>query len=81
MAAYHFAMAKRISTLVARSGVKKDFVIIGGLAKNPGITGRLESILKVGRLAPKPEWDPAVTVALGAALIADAFYRQQQSDA
>ena len=37
IAAYHYAMAKRISTLVARSGVKKDFVIIGGLAKNPGI--------------------------------------------
>jgi len=34
IAAYHDAMAKRISTLVARSGVKKDFVITGGLAKN-----------------------------------------------
>ncbi len=80
IAAYHYAMAKRISTLVARSGVKKDFVIIGGLAKNPGIIGRLESILKVGRLAPKPEWDPTLTAALGAALFADAFYRRQQSD-
>jgi predicted CoA-substrate-specific enzyme activase len=47
IAAYHYAMAKRISTLVARSGVKKDFVIIGGLAKNPGIIGWLERILKV----------------------------------
>jgi predicted CoA-substrate-specific enzyme activase len=74
IAAYHYAMAKRISTLVARSGVKKDFVITGGLAKNPGIIGRLESILKVSRLAPKPEWDPTLAVALGAALFADAFY-------
>jgi len=80
IAAYHYAMAKRISTLVARSGVKKDFVIIGGLAKNPGIIDWLESILKVSRLAPKPEWDPTLTVALGAALFADAFYRRQQSD-
>jgi benzoyl-CoA reductase subunit A len=80
IAGYHQAMAKRISTLVARAGVKKDFVIIGGLAKNPGITDPMESILKVNRLAPKPEWDPAVTVALGAALFADAFYRRQQSD-
>jgi len=79
IAAYHYAMAKRISTLVARSGVKKDFVIIGGLAKNPGIIDSLESNLKVSRLAPKPEWDPTVTVALGAALFADAFYRRQQS--
>jgi len=81
IAGYHHAMAKRISTLVARSGVKKDFVIIGGLAKNPGITDRLETILKISRLAPKPEWDPALAVALGAALFADAFYRRQQSDA
>jgi activator of 2-hydroxyglutaryl-CoA dehydratase len=80
IAAYHYAMAKRISTLVARSGVKKDFVIIGGLAKNPGIIHWLESNLKVSRLAPKPEWDPTLTVALGAALFADAFYRRQQSD-
>lgn len=81
IAGYHHAMARRISTLVARSGVKKDFVIIGGLAKNPGIMDRLESILKIGRLAPKREWDPALITALGAALFADAFYRRQQSDA
>jgi predicted CoA-substrate-specific enzyme activase len=80
MAAYHYAMAKRISTLVARSGVKRDFVIIGGLAKNPGIIDWLENILKVSRLAPKPEWDPTLTAALGAAVFADAFYRRQQSD-
>ena len=80
IAAYHYAMARRISTLVARSGLNKDFVIIGGLAKNPGIIERLESILKVSRLAPKPEWDPTLTPALGAALFADASYRRQQSD-
>ena len=76
IAAYHYAMAKRISTLVARSGVKKDFVIIGGLARNSGITGWLERILKINRLAPKPEWDLTLTTALGAALFADAFYRR-----
>jgi benzoyl-CoA reductase subunit A len=80
IAAYHYAMAKRIATLVARSGVKNDFVIIGGLAKNPGITDRVEGILKVSRLSPKPEWDPALTVALGAALFADSFSRRQQSE-
>jgi activator of 2-hydroxyglutaryl-CoA dehydratase len=80
IAAYHYAMARRISTLVARSGVNKDFVIIGGLARNPGIINWLENILDVSRLAPKPEWDLTLTVALGAALFADAFYRRQQSD-
>ena len=81
IAAYHNAMAKRISILVGRAGLKKDFVIIGGLAKNPGITDWLERILKVSRLAPKPEWDPTLTPALGAALFADSFYRRQQPDA
>jgi predicted CoA-substrate-specific enzyme activase len=79
IAGYHRAMAKRISTLVARAGMKEDFVIIGGLAKNPAIVDSLESTLKVTRLAPKPEWDPQVVVAFGAALIAGAFYKGQQS--
>jgi len=80
IAGYHHAMAKRISTLVGRAGMKKDFVIIGGLAKNPGIVNWLESDLKVNRLTPKPEWDPTVIVALGAALFAEAFNRRQQSN-
>lgn len=71
IAAYHYAMARRISTLVGRAGLKKDFVIIGGVAKNPGIINQVESILEVNRLAPEPEWDPALTTALGAALYAD----------
>lgn len=75
IAGYHQAMARRISTLVGRAGMKKEFVIIGGLAKNPGLIDPLESILGVNRLAPKPAWDPQVAVALGAALIAGAFYK------
>ncbi len=73
VAGYHHAMAKRISTLVGRAGMKKDFVVIGGLAKNPAIVRWLESNLKVSRLAPKLEWDPAFVVALGAALFAHGF--------
>ena len=53
IAGYHHAMAKRISTLVARAGLKKDFVIIGGLAKNPGITGIVGKYLE-----GKPGWLP-----------------------
>ena len=81
IAGYHHAMVRRISTLVARAGLKNDFVVIGGLAKNQALMAPLEERLKVSRLAPKPEWDPTVIVALGAALIADAFYKEQQSDA
>lgn len=79
IAGYHYAMAKRISILVARAGVKGDFVVAGGLAKNPGIRNWLESILKVRILAPKPGWDPALTGAVGASLFADASYRRQRS--
>ncbi len=52
IAGYYYAMARRISTLVDRLGMKKDFVIIGGLARNPGIVSLVEGILKAGRLAP-----------------------------
>jgi predicted CoA-substrate-specific enzyme activase len=76
IAGYHRAMVKRISTLVARAGMKEDFVIIGGLAKNPGIVASLENNLKVSRLSPRPEWDPQVVIALGAALMADAFHKK-----
>jgi predicted CoA-substrate-specific enzyme activase len=80
IAAYHYGMARRISILVGRLGMKKDFAIIGGLAENAGIMHWLESILEVSRLAPKPEWDPNLVTALGAALFADASHRRQQSD-
>jgi predicted CoA-substrate-specific enzyme activase len=80
IAAYQYGMARRISILVGRLGMKKNFAIIGGLAENTGIMHWLETILEVSRLAPKPEWDPALAVALGAALFADASHRRQQSD-
>lgn len=76
LAGYHYAMAKRISTLVARSGVQKDFVIIGGLSKNPGINNWIESNLKVKALTPPPDCDPSAVVALGAAIFADSFCRR-----
>jgi len=68
IAGFHRAMAKRISTLANRAGVKKELAIIGGLAKNLGLMDSLESKLEISRLDPKLEWDPALTVALGAAL-------------
>jgi len=80
IAGFHNAMAKRISTLVAKIGLKEDLVIIGGMTKNPAIISWLENFLQVTRLAPKPDWDSALTVALGAGLFADSFYRRQQSD-
>jgi benzoyl-CoA reductase subunit A len=76
LAGYHYAMAKRISTFVARSGMQKDFVIIGGLTKNPGIINWIESNLKVKALTTPPDHDPSTVVALGAAIFADSFCRR-----
>ena len=73
IAGYHNAMAKRISTLVAKLGLKEDLVIIGGMTRNKGILHWLENFLQVTRLEPKPEWDSTLTVALGAAVFGDAF--------
>jgi len=75
VAAYHDAMARRISTLVGRAGVTKSFVIVGGLARNAGIVNRVDALLKMDRLAAKPDWDPVFTVALGAAVFAEGFSR------
>lgn len=75
IASYHYAMAKRISVLVERLGLKEDFVLIGGMSKNPGIVGWLKRILKIELLSPKVEFDPSLVVALGAALFADKFSR------
>ena len=60
--------------------MKKDLVIIGGLAMNPGIINWLENILEVNRLAPKPEWNPTLIGALGAALFSDSFHKRQSSE-
>jgi len=74
-AAYHAAMADRIVDLLMRVGVEKDFVITGGVAKNTGISARLERLLGIKPL--KPNIDPILAGALGAALFAKALYEKQ----
>ena len=74
-AAYHAAMANRIVDLLMRVGVEKDFVVTGGVAKNAGIIGRVEKLLDLK--AMKPNIDPILAGALGAALFAKALYEKQ----
>jgi len=74
-AAYHAAMANRIVDLLMRVGVEKDFVVTGGVAKNAGIIGRVEKLLDIK--AMKPNIDPILAGALGAALFAKALYEKQ----
>jgi bzd-type benzoyl-CoA reductase Q subunit len=74
-AAYHLAMVDRIIDLLKRVGIEKDFVVTGGVAKNTGIVSRLER--KLGIKPLKPEIDPILAGAIGAALFAKALYEKQ----
>lgn len=68
IAAYCSALAHRVSVFVQRLGVKKEFAITGGIAKNIGVVTRIEKELGVKAVEIKP--DPQIVGALGAALFA-----------
>ena len=67
LAGLHTAITNRVHTLLRRVGVKPDFAITGGIAKNSGVTKRLEE--RIGLKALLPE-EPQIVGALGAALFA-----------
>ena len=66
LAAYCRAMADRIYSLVERIGVKAEFAVTGGLAKNRGIMDRLMPMIGLKRL--HTDWDTQIAGAAGAAL-------------
>jgi bzd-type benzoyl-CoA reductase Q subunit len=66
LAAYCKAMADRIYSLVDRVGVKPEFAVTGGMAKNRGVMERLMPMLGMERM--KTEWDTQIAGAVGAAL-------------
>jgi len=68
LAAYCHAMALRVARLLERNGIEKDFAITGGIAKNIGVTRRVEKLL--GLEALKATLDTQIAGALGGALIA-----------
>jgi benzoyl-CoA reductase subunit A len=67
LAAYCKAMAERIYSLVERVGVKAEFAVTGGMAKNRGVMDRLMSMIGIQRMTSP--WDPQIAGAAGAALI------------
>jgi predicted CoA-substrate-specific enzyme activase len=67
VAGVHKAIASRLISLVKKVGVKKDFTVTGGVAKNIGVVKFLEEGL--GELKSLPE-DPQLVGAIGAAVIA-----------
>lgn len=84
LAAYTRAMAIRMSNLVNRVGLEKEFVITGGQSKNAGIVKRIEDALNVKTL-PSPDWkkgelDPMIAGAIGAALFAKALYLKDKNN-
>ncbi len=68
LAAYCSAMAHRVVALLERNGVKPEFAITGGIAKNIGVVSRIEK--ELGLKALKPRHDTQLAGAIGAALFA-----------
>ncbi|MGB5749423.1 MAG: BadF/BadG/BcrA/BcrD ATPase family protein, partial [Desulfobacterales bacterium] len=71
LAAYCKAMADRIYSLVERLGVKPEFAVTGGMAKNRGVMDRLMPLVGLERMQTK--WDTQIAGAAGAALFAYAL--------
>jgi benzoyl-CoA reductase subunit A len=74
LAAYCSAMADRIYSLLKRVGVKPEFAITGGMAKNRGVIDRLKK--KLGLEPMKAKWDPQLAGAAGAALFGHALCKK-----
>jgi benzoyl-CoA reductase subunit A len=68
LAAYCKAMAERIYALIERLGVKPEFAVTGGMAKNRGVMDRLMPMVGFKRM--QTEWDTQIAGAVGAALFA-----------
>ena len=66
LAAYCRAMAERIYSLIERVGVKPEFAVTGGTAKNRGVMNRLMPM--IGLEAMTTKWDTQIAGAVGAAL-------------
>ncbi len=66
LAAYCKAMAERIYALIERLGVKAEFAVTGGMAKNRGVMDRLMPMVGLDRM--QTEWDTQIAGAAGAAL-------------
>jgi benzoyl-CoA reductase subunit A len=74
LAAYCKAMADRIYSLVERVGVKADFAVTGGMAKNRGVMDRV--MPKVGLERLTTNWDTQIAGAVGAALFGYALCKK-----
>lgn len=67
VAGIHTSVAKRVSSLVKRLGIKEDVAMVGGVAKNTGVVKAMEKELGTKIIVPEI---PQLTGALGAAIYA-----------
>ena len=67
LAGVHRALAAQFNALAVRLGIEKDYALVGGGARNPGLVRALEAVSGFSILVPP---DPHMTAALGAALFA-----------
>ncbi len=67
--AIHDAMASRIVSMIRRVGLDKDFVMMGGVAKNPGLVNAIKKELNLQEVfvPDAPEYGAAAGAALAAA--------------
>lgn len=68
LAAYCAAMAHRVTNLLKRVGMQKDFAITGGIAKNIGVVKRIEKELDITALASN--YNTQIAGGLGGAIFA-----------
>jgi benzoyl-CoA reductase subunit A len=82
LASYCAAMAQRVAGLIERVGVRPQFFITGGIAKNVGVTRRIERLIGMEalRLPEDSVLDPQIAGALGAALFAHSLNRKVEKE-
>jgi len=71
LASYCKAMAERIYSIVERVGVRPEFAVTGGMAKNRGVVERVMSLAGFERMTT--HWDTQIAGAAGAALFGHAL--------
>ena len=79
LAAYLFAVACRLYTLIGRINPEKELAFTGGVAKNSGVVRRLERELGLSALLPK--YDTQIAGAIGAALFAKTLAEKPRQSA
>ncbi len=76
LAAYCKATARQVYHFIRTLGLKREFCITGGIAKNKGVVKEVEKL--VGIKALQPDFDTQIAGAVGAALYAEALARRMR---